>query len=56
MNFKVELELPDELGYCRLPAGVQDRLQALLHRQHAGQALTAKNAPRLKVSSSWLSF
>jgi hypothetical protein len=35
-----ELEIPTDLEQFRLPAGVQQRLQALLDRQEQGAALT----------------
>ena len=36
----IELEIPTDLEQFRLPAGVQQRLQALLDRQDQGTALT----------------
>ena len=36
----VEVRVPDELGRCRMPEGVQARLQALLDQQDAGTPLT----------------
>ena len=36
----VELELPEDLAQCRLPRGVDDRLQILLDRQDHGEDLT----------------
>ena len=36
----IELEIPTDLERFRLPAGVQQRLQALLDRQDQGMALT----------------
>ncbi len=36
----VKLELPEDLGRFRLPAGVDERLQYLLDRQDQGQELT----------------
>jgi hypothetical protein len=36
----IEVEMPDDLGRFRLPAGVQARLQKLLDRQDSGQSLT----------------
>lgn len=38
----VTLELPDDLALFRLPAGVNDRLRALLDRQDQGEELTAE--------------
>jgi hypothetical protein len=40
MTLTVELELPDDLDKFRLPAAVAGRLQELLERQDAGQALS----------------
>ncbi|MBM3853964.1 MAG: hypothetical protein FJ399_12550 [Verrucomicrobia bacterium] len=37
----LEVEMPDDLARFRLPAGVQQRLQALLDRQDAGFNLSA---------------
>ena len=36
----VEIEMPDDLAGFRLPEGVHERLQALLHRQESGIDLT----------------
>ena len=36
----LEIDVPDDLTRFRLPAGVQQRLQALLDRQDAGGALS----------------
>jgi hypothetical protein len=38
----LEVEMPGDLARFRLPAGVQQRLQELLDRQDAGNALTAE--------------
>jgi hypothetical protein len=35
-----EIEVPDDLARFRLPEGVQNRLQALLDQQDAGQPLS----------------
>jgi hypothetical protein len=35
-----ELEMPEDLARCRLPDGVNDRLQELLDRQDRGLSLT----------------
>ena len=37
----LEIDLPDDLARFRLPAGVQQRLQALLDQQDEGRSLTA---------------
>ncbi len=37
----LEIEMPEDLARFRLPAAVQQRLQALLDRQEEGVALTA---------------
>ena len=37
----LEIDLPDDLARFRLPAGVQQRLQALLDQQEDGRVLTA---------------
>ena len=36
----LEIEMPDDLARLRLPAGVQQRLQALLDKQEEGSPLT----------------
>jgi hypothetical protein len=36
----IEPEVPGELALCRLPAGLQQRLQELLDRQDRGDGLT----------------
>lgn len=40
MTVVLEIDLPDELARLRLPTAVAARLQALLDRQDAGEALT----------------
>jgi hypothetical protein len=55
----MEIEMPAGLEEFHLPKGVQDRLQALLDRQDAGQPLTAeerKEAEGLVTLSEWLSL
>ena len=37
---QLEVEVPDDLARFRLPDGVQSRLQDMLDRQDAGQALS----------------
>ena len=37
----LEIDVPEDLARFRLPAGVQQRLQALLDKQEEGCALTA---------------
>ena len=37
----LEIDLPDDMARFCLPAGVQQRLQALLDEQEAGRPLTA---------------
>ena len=37
---RLEIDLPDDLARFRLPAGVQQRLQALLDQQDAGRTLS----------------
>lgn len=37
----LEIDMPDDLAHFRLPAGVQQRLQALLDQQDEGRSLTA---------------
>jgi hypothetical protein len=39
---QVEIEVPGDLARFQLPEGVQRRLQELLDKQDAGQALTAQ--------------
>jgi hypothetical protein len=39
MRLTLDVELPDDLAQFRLPDGVNARLQSLLNRQNAGQAL-----------------
>jgi hypothetical protein len=39
-SFLIELQMPDDLPRFRLPSGVQNRLQELLDRQDAGNALS----------------
>lgn len=36
----LEIDMPDDLARFRLPAGVQQRLQALLDQQEEGRPLT----------------
>jgi hypothetical protein len=36
----IRLEMPDDLARFRLPAGVNERLQALLDRQDGGRPLS----------------
>lgn len=36
----VEIEMPESLEGLHLPAGVHDRLQSLLDRQHRGEGLS----------------
>lgn len=40
MSLTIDLQLPADLARLRLPAAVASRLQGLLDRQDAGQALT----------------
>jgi hypothetical protein len=37
---QIALDLPDDFGDLRLPAGVEERLQELLDRQDRGDVLT----------------
>ena len=37
---QIALDLPDDFGELRLPAGVEERLQELLDRQDRGDVLT----------------
>jgi hypothetical protein len=37
---RLEIDMPDDLARFRLPAGVQQRLQALLDKQDAGNGLS----------------
>jgi hypothetical protein len=41
MTLTFDLEMPADLSRCRLPSGVDARLQSLLDRQDAGQPLTS---------------
>lgn len=40
MTLTIDVELPDDLEKCRLPAAVQQRLERLLDQQDAGKQLT----------------
>ena len=40
MSVQLEIEMPEDLARLHLPAGVQDRLQALLDKRDDGQSLT----------------
>ncbi|MCI0460960.1 MAG: hypothetical protein L0Z62_28775 [Gemmataceae bacterium] len=42
MTLTIEVDLPADLAWFRLPQGVAARLQALLDRQDSGQALTTQ--------------
>jgi hypothetical protein len=42
MTITLEVDLPDDLARLRLPKAVGDRLQFLLDRQDAGEALSAE--------------
>ncbi len=42
MTLTLELDLPNDLAQCRLPAAVAARLQTLLDRQDIGQSLSAE--------------
>jgi hypothetical protein len=39
-NVLIELEMPDDLGRFRLPAGLHDLLQEYLDRQDRGETLS----------------
>jgi len=41
-SIHLEVEVPGDLARFRLPRGVQQRLQELLDKQDAGNALTAR--------------
>jgi hypothetical protein len=42
MTFTLEVDLPADLAWFRLPEAVAARLQSLLDRQDSGQPLTAQ--------------
>jgi hypothetical protein len=55
----IEVEMPDDLGRFRLPAGVHARLQELLDRQDSGQSLTdaeRSEAEGLVEITDWLTL
>jgi hypothetical protein len=48
ISIHLEVEVPGDLARFRLPGGVQQRLQELLDRQDAGNALTAQEKREAK--------
>ncbi len=52
----LDLELPGDLAWFRLPAGVNSRLTALLDKQDSGQPLTRNEAEGLVDLADTLTY